>query len=363
MAPNDRATGERRPRLARDLKIYGLVTLVAILIWVFAEGESLQRQTRRVDLSLRGDAAPTRLVRVQSGETDWRGQVNLSLEGTTAALAGIDDELRRAIAIEPGMEGFPPDPGEQVVDLRAVLRAHEAFRNRGVTIARVEPPTITVYVYELVERTVPVRVEVPEGEADGQPVPSVETARVRLSREADAALTGTPTLVARLTSTDLAALTPGRAQQVRGVPLVPGPALVGVDPLLIAPQRVDVTITLRTRTDSIVLPNVPVHLRLGPLEQARWIVEIAPEDQALRDVRVTGPAEFIAQLRSGQRTLIAFVPLSFEELERGIAAKQAEFADLPTTVRFEAGDREVRLNIRARDESTDARPDAGGHNP
>ncbi|MBL8761797.1 MAG: hypothetical protein JNL50_10890, partial [Phycisphaerae bacterium] len=40
---------------------------------------------------------------------------------------------------------------------------------------------------------------------------------------------------------------------------------------------------------------------------------------------------------------------SFEELERGIAAKDAVFGDLPPTLRFEVQSARVRLDIQRRD--------------
>src|SRR5204863_1756520 len=129
--------------------------------------------------------------------------------------------------------------------------------------------------------------------------------------------------IARVDPAALARLTPTRKATLNGVRLVPPPELASIARLRIEPAAVDVALTLRTKTASIKVPSVPVHIRIAPGELSKWDIEIPEQDRFLTDVTVSGPSELVKQIQDKTVPLVATVSLSFEELERNISAKDA----------------------------------------
>ncbi len=324
-----------------------LVTLVTVLVWLFAESESLREKT--VGVAALIDAAPAGdvVVSVPDGQ-GWRERVDVVFRGSAAAIDELEARLRRTgLRLAAGMEGFPIEPGEYQVDTRAVLRAHADLRGAGVTIAAVQPPSVRVLVDRLVEREVGVRVEIAPGEVEGAPSPRPNAVRVLIPALQAGSLAADAQAIARIDAAQLADLAPGQARTVKGVRLALPP---GVAPAArILPGFVDVDVTLKSRSATIQLPSIPVHLKIAPVEYARWLVDIPEEKRFLAGVSVTGPAEVIEQIRRGEIKVTAIVPLSFEELERGLTAKEAVFSELPTPLRFDVVDRTIPLIIRRRE--------------
>ncbi|MBK7406329.1 MAG: hypothetical protein IPJ41_17420 [Phycisphaerales bacterium] len=338
-----------------------LVTFVTILIWAFAEGESLQTKRTVAEIEFPPVSGGTYAVRLPD-DPNWRGRVELLVEGSTASLDSLDTVLRRPLKLAPGMEGVPRDSGEHVLDIRQVLRNHPDFRTRGVSVVAAEPPTVRVTVDELRSVDIPVRVDVPAGEIQGSAEPDPARISVRLPARIADQLTPAAALVARVRSEDLAKLTVGQQTVLRDVRLEPGPELAGVQPLEMARTLVNVSLAVRSKTETTVLSTVQVDVRLPPGELGRWDIQVPTEEQSLRDVKVTGPSELIERIKDTSPAglkIRAFIRLSYEDLEAGISSKRAEFADLPGPLTFEVEDRDVRLTIKHRD-ATPADSRTGG---
>ena len=98
----------------------------------------------------------------------------------------------------------------------------------------------------------------------------------------------------------------------------------------------------------------------------RDIATAVSEDRFLTGVSVTGPRELIEQIRTEKLKVIAWVPLTWEELERaagsgGVIEKPAVFSDLPEPVlKFDAERLTVRLSISRRSSTV---PESGAAPP
>lgn len=344
----------------KHLQTLAFVVVVTALIWVFAESESLTRRTLDVDLSFTASAEVLRAVRL--ADPNFKGRVQLELVGSTGAVTELERRLSRPLALRPGGESFPTEPGERTIDLREILRATPGIGDRGVTFARVEPPTIRVNVDELREVQAKVIVEVADGELDGpaEVLPPTVTLRapVRLLAAADS----DPIVTARIERAALTGMVPGRAELVKNVPLRPGLAFAGDPDVSVAPAQTDVRLKLLSRTTSLQVASVPVHIQVAAEEFNLWEVRVRDTDRFIRDVRVTGPAEVVDQVRRGEIKLRAVVALSFEELEQGVASKDAVFSQLPSMLRVEAPSRTVRFVVK-RLTSAGPAPAGGGESP
>lgn len=331
------------------VRTFLLVTVVSLLIWTFAEGQSLQTERVTAEIDFGSDQSTTHTVAVL--DDTWQSRAEIQLEGSASRLDDLDAVMRGRLAIIPGMEGLPRTDGEHTVDLQRALRDHPQIQSRGVTVLAVTPPTVRVRVNELTTVRLPVRVEAPSGELEGVATPAIAEVEVRLPSQAAAALPESAAVIARIRPADLAGLQVGRRETLRGVRLEPGPELGALESVRLLRDRVDIALTVRSKTATTIIPSVPVFLVISPDEMDRWEVEIPLEEQSLRNVRVTGPSEVIGRIEdpttSGLRVR-AYVRLSFEDLEGRIQSKRAEFSDLPTQLSFEVEDQEVSLTIRPR---------------
>jgi hypothetical protein len=202
-----------------------------------------------------------------------------------------------------------------------------------------------------------VRVEVPPGQVlDGAPEVSPTAVRVRMPETIARALPEGARVIARPEPAAVAALPEGRRGTISNVSVELPDILTGIEGVRPTPSSVTVAMTLRSRTATHTLPTVPVHLRVPPGEAALYDIQIPPDARLLTDVSVTGPSDIIDQIREGRLRPIAWITLTFEELERAAAAGeplQAEiiFSELPTPLRFEARQRTIPVQVQRRDNS------------
>jgi len=328
------------------VQTFALVTIVTLLIWAFAEVQSLRSADLAATIRITPSGA-ARMIRIADDE--WTDSVRVQVEGANAAVDDVEEKLARAVSVSA-----PQEPGLHSIDLRDVLRHSEAFAESGVTIAEVDPPVVRIEVVEIIQAELPIVVVVPEGQVDTLPAPNPTVATLSYPADAAGELGDGPTLTAQIGAERLADLTPGRAERLTGVRLDPPAGLIGLEGVRINPPQVEVTLTLRSTTQSIVVPSVPVRIELALVEAGNWIVEPdSASDRFLRDVRVTGPSDVVDRIESGDLRVPARIVLSFSELEEavsgdGIIEKQAAFGDLPSLIRFEADDRLIRLRVRRR---------------
>jgi hypothetical protein len=347
---------------AKTLNNIILVTLVTFLIWVYAESESLRTEDMAATVVFSAAPGSGRAVWLIDSPGRPIMELKLRLEGATAAIDALRRHLHTTIPLTPGGE-LPMEPAQHSIDLRSALRASPVFAKSGVTIAEVTPATVSVLVDELVTRQVPVRVELPPGtETTGPPEVQPAQATITFPRTLLQALNDLPAL-ASLDRASLTPLTPGRLQRLPGVP-IQAPATIRDQPYVsMDPKAATVTVTLRDQTASIDLPTVPVQIRMSPVAYAEWDVDIPEDSRFLRDVRVTGPSDLIAQIREGKMPVIAYVSLTPEDLTRGALSggifKEAVFSDLPipnNPLEFDVEDRAVRVSIQKRTHDPGERP-------
>ncbi|KAA0214669.1 MAG: hypothetical protein EDM82_09520 [Cyanobacteria bacterium CYA] len=110
--------------------------------------------------------------------------------------------------------------------------------------------------------------------------------------------------------------------------------------------QVAVTLTLRSRTETEVLPTVPVQVRVAPTELSRFDISIPEEDRFLHDVTVRGPSTAIERMRNDPTLRpVAVIALTFEELERGLTAKDALILFPPGLEGLEATADDVNVSL------------------
>ncbi|MBY0263005.1 MAG: hypothetical protein K2Q20_11715, partial [Phycisphaerales bacterium] len=273
--------------LAQRVKTLALTTIVAGLVWLFAEGESLATRTLEVSVEFPLDPASDLVIRPD--DPNFTGTARVRLEATTRTLDAAAASVGGRVRLSPGTPGVPTDPKDKVVDLREAIGAIKELRGLGSSIADVTPRGVVVSVVRMVKRELPVVVEVPAGAdqvaLDGDPVASPATVVVRLSEAVAARLPERAAMTASVAEADLRRLRADGPQTLT-VTLRPPPELAGSgEPVLASPEQVVVTLRLRSKVETITLPTVPVWFSLPPTEDAgKWTVTVL--DKFLTDVQL-----------------------------------------------------------------------------
>ena len=321
-----------------------VVTIVSVLIWIVAEGESLSSERLEVRLALVAGRDTTRVIEPESG-VGWTGRVFVVLDGSTAAISRLGDRLREGLRVEPGDPGVPSEPGIHDLDLAEVVRQSAALEGTAVSVRSIEPERLTVVIEELATMEIEVAVALPD-EAQASAVVA-DPRRVRLTYPTSAADLVAAGVVAsaRLSADQVSSLSVGTRSTVRDVALALPDGLAGGRFVRLEPSTVSVIATLDTRNETVTLDTVPVQIQRPAFQAERWVVRVNPEDQLLTGVTVTGPAELIEPIRNGSVAVFATVSLTPDDLDRQVTQKEVGFANLPTPLRFESPKRSVRLTI------------------
>ncbi|MEQ8770111.1 MAG: hypothetical protein RIB60_06340 [Phycisphaerales bacterium] len=327
-----------------------VVTVLAALAWALAESQTIQTEPLSLQLVLadgsEGQSAREEgpVVRVAPDE-EWGGLVEVTIAGSAALTDALGDRLLGTVTLTVGAD-FPSEPGIHEIDLREAMRDSESFRGSGVTIESVAPARVRVEVGQLGVRELPVAVVVPEGvELDGTPTVTPGTVRFIAPRSVLDEYGPAAVVSAIVGERELGPLVPGRAETVRNVPVQLPPGTDLGWSIRLDPSRVDVGVTVRSKSATLTIPTLPVQVRMSPAEVGRWSINIEPADQDLIDVVLTGPQEQLDRIQRGEVRPSAVISLSFADLEAGIETARARVADLPAGVRAQIPNDAVRLRI------------------
>lgn len=350
---------------AETVRTLVVVTVVAFLVWMFAESRTLRIETVAVpvEISAGGSMSAFRLT----DQAAWPGSVEVELAGPTGLIDGIRARAIEGITLEIGDE-LPGEPGARSVDLIDAVRRDELFEDSGLSIRRVTPRTVGLETDRLEPVTLQVEVDL-EGLETSGPV-TVEPSEVVIRLPAgvlnpDGGLASGAALraVAKLPPSRLAALTPGRRSEISQVPVEIEGLDAGVWGARLVDSRVVVTLALRVRTQSLTIPEVPVRLSVLPSLLAVWSVEVAPEDRVLPEVVLTGPVSAVERIRRGEAIIGALATVDISPAEGEAAevegAATVRLVGLPAGVVSDLGDRTIRVVLRRRTATTPVDAPAG----
>lgn len=337
--------------MTERLRSFGVVSLLTILVWLLAEGESLRGESLQIEVRFEsGTSALDLSVR----DPEFIRTINVRLEGSTSRLEAGITALRKAEPLRLTTVELGDQSGQ--VRLAEALRRHRLFERSGVSISQVEPPTVDVIVDPIIDREARVQIEAGGALLDATAHPDRVSVRLpeRFSRDITEL-----TVVARLRPETIEDLVPGRATSIPGVALELPPALADVTGWTITPTTARVSVTLASRIQKLDL-RLSVDIRLPSAIIDQYVMRVDPQD-AFQTVEVQGPAELIQQI--GQRyqpRLEVFI--GPDRLQTALAAAGDDEVELPRTPRLidapagvELADtnRLVKVYVRRRPEPVD----------
>lgn len=303
------------------LATFAVVSLITLTIWLYAEAESLGRETvsARIDFVAGRDDISVR-------ETDgFDGRVTIELSGSKSSIARAQQVLDRTLQVDYSKLNQSAVDGKATVRLVEALATDERLARSGIVIEAVRPPEATVEVRTLVRENLPIRPTLSNVQIGGELTIDPPAASVRLPKAVFDSDGAWLEVVARPTPEQIARL-PDSGPVSIPVQLSLPDSLRGIQGVELLTQRANLSFSIKNTLVSTTL-TAPVQVLLPSIEQSEWTVTLSQED-AILDVDVSGPPEVIARLKSPSEGLIAILAISSDELATGIASKQVSFAVL-----------------------------------
>ena len=296
---------------------YAIISLVTLLLWVWAAAETREEKSPTFRLAL-APSDPSNLVL-----TPEQVSVTLELAGSRIALQRAS-ALRQPLLLTTGKE-LPSNLGSHTVDVLDILDKHAALRDTRVTVVSAQPASIDLEIDALLSLTVPIQADLPRLQTDADVVIDPPQATIRLPARLHERLGSDLALEAHVDQSRLDRLEPGRSYTLR-VPLRPPARLAGQESVSISPPTVTITFTVRSFIEETTLAMVRVQIGGPPEDYDEYLVAIDEADRILRDVTISAEAELIRRIQSNDGTVVvAMVHLSSRDKERRIESKPVTY--------------------------------------
>jgi hypothetical protein len=307
--------------MLKAVRTFAVVTIITLMIWVYAEGENVKLYTLDVDIEF----TPARDVSLIIKPAQV-SRARLTVRCSAEKFAQLEGRTRND-AIPLTVKGWRAEPDQTIV-LKDAMERRSLVSDLGINIVDVQPSTVQIHIEQSQELSLPVQVV-----ADGVELadtPSVDKAVVTVNVPASlaSALEGRK-FEARLDPARLASLQVGVPHTLTVGLTPPEPLLPVLDTLALPEVRV--TLTIRSQSDSVRLASVPVWQASPPAAMARFNIVLDNENEFRRDITLTGPADAIGLIRRGETKVVAELRLTGEDLER-LAGKEAATANVVLTL-------------------------------
>ena len=302
------------------------VTLVTVLIWIWAAGETREEITSFTDLRLSGQTRDS--VRISPEDFP---SVSFQVRGPRREVDAVASRFREAVEIAIGSLGVPATPGEHELDLVTLGQSFFDANEISVTVLAADPQTVRITIESLERRRVPVTVELPEGVQTTDAVDVVPADVELLLPAAVASLPGL-SVIARVADADVAELPSGRRHELEVTLTLPDRITDQSDAIRMTPRKVRVGLDLVSTDASIVVPSIPVQVSGPPADLDRHVVTIDPASVFLRDVTLRGPKTAIEDIAGGRVNVIAFIHLTSDDLANRLEETRISMWRLPPGV-------------------------------
>ncbi len=330
--------------LSRNLQDYIVVTVMTVLIWVYAEARNVQSYAPSEPVPVAVRVAAKDLVILDQKPT----KVVVAFNGAQSEL----DKVRRSLGNGFQIDLELTEPGPRNLPMADLLRQTRVLKQSNVNLVRVEPQTLEVTVDRVVKTPVaisfnPRDVQLVTGSVRIDPATLPLTAPQHKLDQLTAE-GATLTLEAQ-PNVDIKKLAPGVEHTV--IAQVPLPAALAGDPQVrLASSEVRVTFTIDKKDDSYVVPSVPVWVSAPPSDLAIYTVKLHEDARVLKDVKLTGPADVMAKVQDKSLRIVAVLRLSTDDLVaaagKGELTGQAQLV-LPPQVTAESSSTAVRYSVTA----------------
>jgi hypothetical protein len=314
----------KKGELLERVETVVMVTVIAVLVWLYAEGENVQPYNNE-RLQVKFVAPPGQDLAIDPSRTE----VLASFRASSGKYRAFKDMVGRgAISVEVSDKD---NASEQVVVLKDVL-GQTSLVDIGINLLETDPPTKTLRVERIEEVTLPIEVDWGDLELAQPPTKEPLEAVVKLPASLASQAEGQK-LVAKLDPEELKRLAVN-VPLTREVPLALPPALQAAKGVTLNGQTVKVTFTIKNQTDTFVPPSIPIHLNAPPPVFDQYSIELDQEQRVLAGVTLTGAANVIETIKSGEVKVWAELRLRISDVKPGVQSV-VPFVVVPPGVTFD----------------------------
>ncbi|MFP4144606.1 MAG: hypothetical protein ACLFV3_05640 [Phycisphaeraceae bacterium] len=346
-----------RKKLLRNLETWALVTVLAVLVWLYAEGEAVVEQREQVMIEfvapsgramvIEPDADPDQPDRQPQNPV----QVAIWLRGSRGQMekvkALLEEEGPIEIPVAPGEAQNPENAGRETTVVVRDQLLQSRLGEFGVNIEDAHPGTIDVWVEPLVQLELPVEVEgAPPTLAQPVTTDPAEATVLAPAHLADGARD--EQLTVPLGDVDFSQYEVDEEHTVR-VPLRKPPELRDNRWVSVRPEMAEVGFTVTRQTEPLTVSLVPVVLKITPQMLNQWSIRVPEEHWVLRDVKIVGPRDVIEKIRNDEIRPRAQLPLSSDDLDTG-TQHITPVLDLPSEVNLRTSLPSIPVEIASRSE-------------
>ena len=284
------------------------VTIVTIVIWLWAAGQTKHIDSVSTTLRFRPPEGSTTMIMPDSAD------ITITLSGPLSAV-----ERAKLVCEEDALELIlgVPDGEHTVQNLPAVLSALDAIRNTGAEVSATNPVSflLDVQTMDIVEAAV--EVVLPSVTVSGDVTVDPATVTLHIPKAIRDELPEAISVTAVVSDAVLEQLQPGVVHtRDASIQL---PASLDTSDVTIVPSRVSVTFQIQSQTQKTLLPQVRV-LVAGSAEDYSAYSITLPRT-IVPNVTIEADTDIITGIESGNVTVYAIVRLASRDLEQGITEK------------------------------------------
>ncbi len=282
-----------------------IVSSITVLVWLYAEGQTLEPHETSVTLKFVGEGGQT--LKISPVEATLGVDYQAS-RGTAILFNQLASETVFEIPVRPGLA---PDNYVRLVDVADALQGTD-LSQLSVKFEGYEPEQVQVVAEPLVQVELPVVIISPTG-AEFSVAPEAEPRRVSVTLPASLAEQANElSLTATIESVEGA--DPDVPQTLADLPLTLPNAIVTTWTELEQPT-VNARFTLRSQLEMYELQPVSVWVVAPPSVSQQYDIQVTDEaGTTISGITVQGPADQIARLRAGTFLPVAELEITNEAL-------------------------------------------------
>lgn len=284
------------------------VTIVTIVIWVWAAGQTKYESSVTTTLRFRPPEGSTSTV-----VPDY--------ESITLTLSGPRSAVEKAQSVcEDGLDLtiIAPDGAYSLLELPAKISALNVIRNTGAEVSSTNPASFSLDVQTMALVVATIDPELPGVLVSGDVTFDPATVTLHIPKAIRDQLPEAISVTAVISDAALEQLQPGvvhtRDASIRLSPLL------DTSDVTIDPSRVSATFMIQSQTQKTLLPQVRV-LIAGPAEDYASYSITLPRT-IVPNVTIEAGKDLISGIESGDVTVYAIVRLASRDVEQGLTAKQ-----------------------------------------
>lgn len=274
-------------KLHEKVETYIVVSIIAVLVWLYAEATVLQEKS--------GLSVQLRITEATEGYaiTPDAATVRVSFRASSGQIQQFNLATSLPLVHEIDTTGITTKTERTLILDEVLIRA--GLGDIGITDLTVEPATINLTLQPLRKVEMAVVVDHEGLNLNGEPRPEPAFITVTAPEEMADALRN-QAVVARLDATNAGDGT-GPERFASNVSLTFPEALDLRSPWVTADVRsVGINFTVDNNTATVIVPLVPLYINLPVNTQLEYTVRLQDRDSVLRDVELQGPPDIIGRI-------------------------------------------------------------------